>query len=693
MPNKSNDETRPDTGNEIECNDNKVHTISDNDITPDEHEYIGSDQNQMETSSATDIQTLCSDSVHSFEEINTSSLLDVERSSSSPDSEGKNSDIIKIGSGQTSGDELETATSSDIEILSCPNGDCSSTQSNCKNSPMKSGHMQSEDCMTHHKRGHSREFSEVSIESNISEENITETEKLLKRISELSELLEAREFKLIEVSRQNVELIEKNSLLKSQLDKRELNNSIHDVSNVTEEYTQSISALEKKFQQSIRERDALRIQLKSTRDELIDKISKEELDKVIDEKDAMIVELRKEGEQLSKQVLQHSNIIKKLRAKEKENNSLMTNQSQQIVDLTNEMERLKKSLSVKENIECNQIIAVNKLSTENDRIEKESLTLKNQIEDLVQKESSQQVQISALKQELNETKNQLCDMNRIVNNSQNLEKNKAATEKQLAQLNEEIQICRMKLQDVHSQNLERERKLTSEKNELLLKLEEMELKLEESADAVSLATKPLVRQLDSLHASMKMNSLTWIRQEKELQDKLEATQQQLNNILSEKKSSTLKSNDLESKVMSLTSELTTASLRIDDLNQRLETASAELTSVLTEKKVLEKENDKLEAKTNFMDKKVLELEEKLIKIEKDKATNISPNANVGSNIEQKSSDSMLQSLITSGIDKQDIERSSNNSSPTLSLGKMSLADSANSNTWQLVHICTSSLTI
>lgn len=51
----------------------------------------------------------------------------------------ESSNMVKIGSdqtsGHTSGDELETTTSSDIEIISSPNGDSSSTQS--RHSPSK----------------------------------------------------------------------------------------------------------------------------------------------------------------------------------------------------------------------------------------------------------------------------------------------------------------------------------------------------------------------------------------------------------------------------------------------------------------------------------------------------------------------------------------------------------------------------
>lgn len=59
-------------------------------------------------------------------------------------------------------------------------------------------------------RGHSRELSEISIGS---DEVNMEIEKLLKRVQEMTEILEARESKLIDVSRINMELHEQNANL------------------------------------------------------------------------------------------------------------------------------------------------------------------------------------------------------------------------------------------------------------------------------------------------------------------------------------------------------------------------------------------------------------------------------------------------------------------------------------------------
>lgn len=245
--------------------------------------------------------------------------------------------LVKIGSdhasGHTSGDEVETNTSSDIEIISSPNGDSSSTQS--RQSPAKQ-------CSTKYKhndanvdvllgkmtfkkvRGHNRELSEASSISDDS--HSSEVDRLLRRVSEMTEILELRESKLIEMNRRNADLQEANSELRRQLDIFLMKQSESaDLTQVTEEYTQRLSALERKFQQAIRDKDSLRKQLDQSKQEAAVKVSKTEINALIVEKDETITQLREEGEKLSKQQLQHSNIIKKLRAKEKEQESVIKN--------------------------------------------------------------------------------------------------------------------------------------------------------------------------------------------------------------------------------------------------------------------------------------------------------------------------------------------------------------------------------
>jgi len=97
-----------------------------------------------------------------------------------------------------------------MRFIYSPNGDSSSTQS--RQSPAKLQLTKGSDLLTKTLkiRGHSRELSEISVGS---DETNMEIEKLLKRIQEMTEILEARESKLIDVSRINMELHEQNANL------------------------------------------------------------------------------------------------------------------------------------------------------------------------------------------------------------------------------------------------------------------------------------------------------------------------------------------------------------------------------------------------------------------------------------------------------------------------------------------------
>lgn len=188
----------------------------------------------------------------------------------SPISSDSKSDLVKIGSdrtsGHTSGDDLETATSSDIEIIPSPNGDGHGFRS----SPAKYAFKQSKfdgttspnlvdlvlgKSLATKIRGHNRELSEASVQSNTSDESQgSENERLMRRLCEMAELLEARENRLLEMSRSNADLAESNADLKSQVETLVSKHEGGDINTITEDYTQRMSALEKKFQQAIRDK-------------------------------------------------------------------------------------------------------------------------------------------------------------------------------------------------------------------------------------------------------------------------------------------------------------------------------------------------------------------------------------------------------------------------------------------------------
>ena len=75
-----------------------------------------------------------------------------------------------------------------------------------------------------------------------------------------------------------------------------------------------------------KEKETVKQQLQSAERELAKRSEDADLGAVLAEKDEQIAGLMEEGEKLSKQQLNNSNIIKKLRAKEKENDSLISSQ-------------------------------------------------------------------------------------------------------------------------------------------------------------------------------------------------------------------------------------------------------------------------------------------------------------------------------------------------------------------------------
>ncbi|XP_068158916.1 TATA element modulatory factor [Drosophila tropicalis] len=462
-----------------------------------------------------------SDSTHSFEDIQMQMQLSqkskgefeleqagqaVQQNQQQPSS--KSADVV---------DQSYSSTSSDIEIISNPNGGDSSTNSTTtRTSPQKFKELgngpnagnKSSSCsssvMMLKPKGHHREPSEISLLSQDSQTE--ELDKLVKRISELNQVIEVREQRLLQSERQNSELLERNQELLAQL---EMANNRANNPDATEA-VQRLSALEKKFQTSIRERDALRIQIKTLKDELLNKIPKDELTECND----MIAGLQSEGEKLSKEILQQSIIIKKLRAKEKTSDTLLKKNGEQISLLSSESERLKRSLAAKEEMERTQIEAVFKMTSEKRRVDDENAEQRSRIEDLQSKLSAVESSFDALKGDLQK---------RTRLEQDNL---KSENQEYLQQIND----LREKLRLTEHNLAKREHQLRDENRQLMQRLEMAELRAESSTQELSVTTTPLIRQIESLQKTLNQRSESWQKEEQHLIQRLEDSQIQLRSL-------------------------------------------------------------------------------------------------------------------------------------------------------------------
>ncbi|CAG9856035.1 unnamed protein product [Phyllotreta striolata] len=618
-----------------------------------------------------------------LESISLSSTEAIPRENSSISSESR-SDLVKIGSdhtsGHTSGDELETTTSSDIEIISSPNGDSSSTQS--RQSPAKQTSMQ---CKTSYSagdsllnkvtgkkvKGHTRELSEAS---SISDDlHPPEVDRLLKKIAEITEILESRESKLIDLNRRNAELQEQNGALRSQLNaivNQQLESA--DLSQVTEEYTQRMSALEKKFQQAIREKDGLRKQLDQLKLEAASRMSKGETDSLIAEKDEIIKELREEGEKLSKQQLQHSNIIKKLRAKEKEHENSIKHLRESVESLSTESERLKKSLAAKDEVERTQIEAVHQLTSKNKKQEAEINKLKGQLDDLTQKYDTSKKSLDAAKKELQEKTRASSELQMREQLLDSLEDQKKLTETQNSELLNQLDDLRQRLRQCEEDNGKNEEKFREEKRKLLKKLEQAEARNEELSQSVLEVSKPLIRQLDSLQATHCMKLASFEKIEEELTLKITELQTKLQNSSSSERSIRDECVQLRSKFSELDSQLGSSRHKIELLEMELQQKHAE--HIMKEQELTSKV-DTLNASIRSCKETIAEKEKEISDLQHllniEKATSES---------EKKPNFAVQEQDNSNNPPDRKISRTSN-SSPTLSLGKGSVAGSMTGSFW------------
>lgn len=309
---------------------------------------------------------------------------------------------------------------------------------------------------------------------------------------------------------------------------------------------------------SIRERDALRVQLKTAKEELQSKIPKNDFTQVVAEKDQMISELRLEGEKLSKEVLQHSNIIKKLRAKEKTTEAILKRNKEQISDLTEEVERLKKTLNAKEEVERSQIEAVHKISSEKRKLEEENSTAKSLIEDLTSKLSTVQASLDAAKIELQNRKQVHSDLTKNTQELQTLKKEKERAELDSKEMAIQLKELREKLRISEAGMTMREQKLREENSELMRRLEESEIRAENLTQEVSLTTIPLMRQLESLQSTLTMRTNNWDKQEKEFLTKLEISRARLVSLENVESSFKEKVSLLQSRIETLEEKLSTS---------------------------------------------------------------------------------------------------------------------------------------
>uniref|UniRef100_A0A8C0G818 TATA element modulatory factor 1 n=1 Tax=Chelonoidis abingdonii TaxID=106734 RepID=A0A8C0G818_CHEAB len=360
-------------------------------------------------------------------------------------------------------------------------------------------------------------------------------EKLPKMIDLLTEKLEKRETQLLSVSKEKASLEEAYDNLKDEMFRVKEESS--SISSLKEEFTQRIADAEKKVQLACKERDAAKKEVKNVKEELAIRLNCNETAELLKEKDEQIKGLMQEGEKLSKQQLHNSNIIKKLRMKEKENENTNTKQSKKIKELEEELQHLKQVLDGKEEIEKQHRENIKQLNSVVERQEKDLSRLQIDVEELEERNRSVQAALDSAYKELadlhkaNATKDseaQEAALSREMKAKEELglalEKAQDEARQQQEALAIQVADLRLALQRAEQQAARKEDYLRQEISELQQRLQEAENRNQELSQSVTSATRPLLRQIENLQATLGAQTSSWEKLEKNLSDRLGESQ-------------------------------------------------------------------------------------------------------------------------------------------------------------------------
>ncbi|GAA6092655.1 TATA element modulatory factor isoform X3 [Tachysurus ichikawai] len=362
--------------------------------------------------------------------------------------------------------------------------------------------------------------------------------ELQKIVDELTSRLERREAQLLGVSKDKARLEEECDNLKDEM--ISLKEESSSVQSLKDEFTQRIADTERKAQLACKERDIAKKEIKGLREELSTRFNSTETLELIREKEEQIKGLLEEGEKLSKQQLQHSNIIKKLRTKEKESDTKISKQSKKLKEQEDELNQLKQVLDAKEELEKQHRESIKQLNSAVELQEKEMSRLQTENEELHEKNRSLQAALDGSYKELAElhkfnatkaSEAQELALSREVQAKEELSLalDRAQEEARLQQeaLATQVADLRLALQRVEQQQARKEDYLREEISELQQRLQGAETRNQELSQSVTSATRPLLRQIENLQSTLGSQSASWEKVEKNISDRLAEAQAQL----------------------------------------------------------------------------------------------------------------------------------------------------------------------
>uniref|UniRef100_A0A3P9KN88 TATA element modulatory factor 1 n=1 Tax=Oryzias latipes TaxID=8090 RepID=A0A3P9KN88_ORYLA len=393
---------------------------------------------------------------------------------------------------------------------------------------------------------------------------ITEEMKSVSTV-QILDRLDKRESQLLAVSKEKARLEEECDNLKDEVTNLQEESST--VQSLKDEFTQRIAEAERKAQLACKERDIAKKEIKGLREELSTRLNPSDTMEIIKEKEEQIRGLLEEGEKLSKQQLQHSNIIKKLRVKEKESDSKIMKQQKKIKEQEDELGHLQEILDGKEEVEKQHRENIRRLNAVGEQQEKDLSRLQADVEELQEKNRSLEAALDNSYKELaelhkmnasrvSEAEEAALSRETQAKEQLSLALEKAQEEARIQQeaLANQVADLRLALQRAEIQQARKEDYLREEISELQQRLQEAENRNQELSQSVTSATRPLLRQIENLQGTLGVQTASWEKIEKNISDRLVDAQAQLAVAVEKERSATEELLSVKAQLVSLESQ-------------------------------------------------------------------------------------------------------------------------------------------
>ncbi|KAL7059634.1 hypothetical protein AAHC03_013454 [Spirometra sp. Aus1] len=414
---------------------------------------------------------------------------------------------------------------------------------------------------------------------------------------DISQVLEAREAKILELSRVNISLQEANTYLQSQLAQASGSaGNLNDLDSLTDEFTKRLALTEHRLQVVTKERNQLRTQLSaearhsparltamesSSEKSLRNRCAK--LEALVSEKETQIQEILKEGERMAQEQLKANNLVKSLRAKEKTNELQSQRTSSALTKAQAEIGRLKSELATARDGESKNLGALNQVNRQSLKLEKELAGLnvelglsREKVELLEKTTQALEAEKRQMAEKLEETQMNLSAANSRLEAMQGSEQQQAALHEETDRLRSQIdQMRRAASKQQHI--LEQARDQTAQELAYCRsRLANAEMKLELMDETASSVAKPLLSRIESLQSCLDSQTATSEQTEQRLSAQIEELQARLAASAQADRDLEQRLTDSKTSIAKLQDELRRAKSEIDELRKQLNVSTNQL---------------------------------------------------------------------------------------------------------------------